>query len=169
MPDAKPALPAVTRNSVPTVSRSTSATRLAIDGSGTSSNLGTLKELISTHKALLASVRRGNEMLENDNARMAEALADMSHEDAALSIIACHDSTLLPNAPSNEDRLRWITNYLQDTLAQTLWALDVRAARLEQELAINDRPKAKQVLDMTHAAYDQIRSLLADIRSAPDA
>jgi len=166
MQDAKSSRPTVSGVPVPTLSRTVSSAQLAIGSSGSSSNLATLKALISTHKALLANVRRGNEVLENDNARMARALAGLSRRDAVQSSADGGEAAPIAHDSGSDDRLRWVENYLQDTLAQTLWALDVRATRLEQEVAAADRPQAKRVLEMTRAAYDQIRSLLADLRGA---
>lgn len=146
--------------------RTVSSAQRAVATAEPSSKLATLKTLISNHRVLLANMRRGNEALENDNERMERELAGQSQGAAVHDARGAHGAA----APisSTLEKLRWIENYLHGTLAQTLWALDVRAARLEEQVAVADRPEARRVLEMTHAAYDQLRSLMAELHGGAD-
>jgi len=112
-------------------------------------------------------MRRVNEALENDNARMERQLAGRPQGDV-VQPGARGDREAMVLIGSTKEKLRWIENYLHDTLAQTLWALDVRAARLEEQVAVADRQDARRVLEMTHAAYDQLRSLMAELHGSAD-
>ena len=149
------------------LSRTVSSAQLAVAMAEPSSNLATLKTLISNHRVLLANMRRGNEALENDNARMERELAGRPQGDV-VQPGARGDREAMVLIGSTKEKLRWIENYLHDTLAQTLWALDVRAARLEEQVAVADRQEARRVLEMTHAAYDQLRSLMAELHGSAD-
>jgi len=148
-------------------SRTVSSAQRAVATAEPSSNLATLKTLISNHRVLLANMRRGNEALENDNARMERELAGQSQGAAVEPGARGAHETATPIG-STQEKLRWIENYLHGTLAQTLWALDVRAARLEEQVAVADRREARRVLEMTHAAYDQVRSLMAELHGSTD-
>src|SRR6187402_1641650 len=123
-------------------------------------SLTRLKALISTHRALLSKIRDRNKSLEVDNARMETELGgrsragpdpgDASHRD---------DASIL----GETDSLKSIESYLRDTLGQTLWALDARAARLEEQVTDADRQQARRVTELTRVAYDQLRSLIAQL------
>lgn len=147
--------------------RTGSSAQMAVTMAEPSSNLATLKTLISNHRVLLAKMRRGNEALENDNARMERELSGRSRGEV-VPPGARGDSEAVVPIGSTKEKLLWIENYLHDTLAQTLWALDVRAARLEEQVAVADRQEARRVLEMTHAAYDQLRSLMAGLHGSAD-
>ena len=134
------------------------------------SNLATLKALISGHKTLLADVRSSNAALEVDNARLAEELASLSPiQGERRRNDPGTDQVSAPSERAAGERLRWIENYVLGTLAQTIWALDVRAARLEAEVVAEDRAGARHLLELSHVAYDQIRSLLAELRGGAGA
>lgn len=123
------------------------------------SNLPALKALISNHRTLLANVRRSNELLTIDNTRMERELGvcpdikppdDALHEDAANT------------ARSDREKLVWIKNYIDGTLAQTLWALNARAEQFgEQAVSFAQQQQAHRLLEMTHTAYDQLRDLMS--------
>jgi hypothetical protein len=160
---------------VASLSRTVSTAQRAAAPADPSSNLTTLKTLISNHRVLLAAMRRGNAELENDNARMERELSVQAQEHLPVQALehaepAGRDDdgeTTIP-LDNTKEKLRWIENYLHGTLAQTLWALDVRAARLEEQVAVADRHEARRVLEMTHAAYDQLRSLMAELHGSAD-
>ena len=125
-----------------------------------SSNLRALKDLLSRHRTILAALGRSNRLLEDENIRLERELASQPRDPVAAPLATAADHEA-PIAPANPDeRLQWIENYLQSTLAQTLWALDARAARLEEQVGAGDREQARRLLDMTRIAYDQLRSLM---------
>ena len=138
--------------------RSSAAAKPAIASPEPASTLPTLKALISNHRMLLANVRRSNEMLENDNARMEEELT-VRRERVPLS--AAGDENTSPASGSANAKLVWIENYIYGTLAQTLWALNARAEQLEEQVTSADQQQqTHRLLQMTHAAYDQLRDLM---------
>lgn len=143
--------------------QSSAAAKAAIAAPDGGSNLPTLKALISNHRTLLANVRHSNRLLENDNTRMERELA-------------VKRGGIPPGLPRDEDasigdrnakaRLVWIENYLHGTLAQTLWALNARAVQLEELVTSADQQhQTHRLLEMTHAAYDQLRALMARMHS----
>ena len=144
-----------------------SAVALAIESAAPSSNLATLKTVISNHRVLLANVRRRNDALRSDNARMEQELAGRTQDESADGGAGRRREVAIP-VTGTQQKLRWIDDYLHGTLAQTLWALDVRAARLEEQVAAGDRLEARRVLELTHAAYDQLRSLMAGLHDRAD-
>lgn len=139
--------------------RSNAALKPAIAAQGSASNLSTLRTLISNHKLLLANVRRSNQLLESDNTRMERELA-IRRELVPSTAESENDPAI--SAESAQAKLEWIENYIHGTLAQTLWALSARAAQLEEQTASADRQQqTHRLLQMTHAAYDQLRDLMA--------
>jgi hypothetical protein len=138
--------------------RSSAAVRRPIATPEPPSNLPTLKALISNHRTLLANVRRSNQLLENDNTRMERELA-VQRELVPPSLANDEDPSLA--ASSAKAKLLWIENYIHGTLAQTLWALNARAAQLEEQVTSADHlQQTHRLLQMTHAAYDQLRDLM---------
>jgi hypothetical protein len=147
------------------MSRTSSAVALAAEPAAPSTNLPTLRTVISNHWVLLAKVRRRNDALRNDNARMEQELAGRTQDGTTDNGAGRSHET--SNSAAGQ-KLLWIGDYLRGTLAQTLWALDVRAARLEEQVAADDRQEARRVLELTHAAYDQLRSLMAELHDRAD-
>lgn len=140
---------------------------LADDPTAPPNRLATLRTVISNHRVLLAKVRRRNDALRNDNARMEQELAGRTHEETDDDGSGRGQDMAIP-VTGTQQKLRWIRDYLHGTLAQTLWALDVHAARLEEQVAAGDRQEARRVLELTHAAYDQLRSLMARFHDKTD-
>lgn len=132
-----------------------------------SSNLATLRTVISNHRVLLAKVRRRNDALRNDNARMEQELAGQARHELVDGDAGRSRDAAVP-VTGTRQKLRWVDDYLHGTLGPTLWALDVRAARLEEQVAAADRQEAHRVLELTHAAYDQLRSLMAGLHDRAD-
>ena len=138
--------------------RSNAAVRPAIATPEPSSNLPTLKALISNHRTLLANVRRSNDVLEKENTRMEHELA-VRHEPVPLSA-ACDEDASIAVSSANA-KLVWIENYIHGTLAQTLWALNARAEQLEEQVTSSaQQQQTHRLLQMTHVAYDQLRDLM---------
>lgn len=138
--------------------RPSAAARPAIATSEPASNLPALKALISNHRTLLANVRRSNELLENDNTRMERELA-VRRELVPPSVAGETDASIV--ASNAKAKLVWIENYIHGTLAQTLWALNARATQLEEQVTSADQQQqTHRLLEMTHAAYDQLRDLM---------
>lgn len=138
--------------------RSNVALRPAIATSAPASNLPTLRTLISNHRLLLAHIRRSNQLLECDNTRMERELA-IRRESVPPSAACDEDAAIAAN--SAQAKLVWIENYIFGTLAQTLWALNARAAQLEEQTTSADQQQqTHRLLQMTHAAYDQLRDLM---------
>jgi small-conductance mechanosensitive channel len=107
---------------------------------------------------LLAHVRRSNQLLECDNTRMERELA--IRREPVPSSSACDEDPALA-ANSAQAKLVWIENYIFGTLAQTLWALNARAEQLEEQtMAADQQQQTHRLLQMTHAAYDQLRDLM---------
>jgi hypothetical protein len=139
--------------------RSNAALRTAIATSTPASNLPTLRALISNHRLLLANIKRSNQLLDSDNMRMERELA--IRRDPVPSSAAGDGGDAAVGADNAQAKLEWIGNYIHGTLAQTLWALNARAAQLEEQTTFADRQQqAKRLLQMTHAAYDQLRDLM---------
>ena len=171
MPQSK--LDNLERTKVPTLSvrgsdpvsgaQSSIAERPAIGAPESVSSLSTLKALISSYRALLADVRRSNQLIENDNTRIERELAVRREDipvgmprDGDASISDCHAKA----------KLVWIESYLQETLAQTLWALNGRAMQLEELASSADQQhQIHRLLEMTHDAYDQLRALMARLQA----
>jgi hypothetical protein len=130
-----------------------------------SSSLPALKALLSRHKLLLAALGRSNRVLENENVRIERELAAQARDGGPASPPAVPEHDAPTPAASADEKLQWIENYLQSTLAQTLWALDARAARLEEQVGAVDREQARRLLDMTRTAYEQLCSLMVWLRS----
>lgn len=138
--------------------RSSAAVRRTIAPAEPPSNLPTLKALISNHRTLLANVRRSNQLLENDNTRMERELA-IQRELVPPTLAGEEDASIA--ASSANAKLVWIENYIHGTLAQTLWALNARAEQLEEQVtSANHLQQTHRLLEMTHAAYDQLRDLM---------
>jgi hypothetical protein len=135
------------------------AAKLAIATPEPTSNLPTLKALISNHRTMLANVRRSNQLLENDNTRLERELAASSRK---IVQPTAADERQAPIATDNANaKLMWIENYIHCTLAQTLWALNARAMQLEEQVtSIDQQQQTHRLLEMTHAAYDQLRALM---------
>jgi len=127
------------------------------------SSLARLSALISTHRALLCKIRDRNSSLEVDNARMERELAGRSQVDAGPGDISQRTRDAPSIITGEAGSLASIRSYLRDTLAQTLWALDARAAKLEEQVSIEERPQAHRVRELTRSAYDQIRSLMGQL------
>jgi hypothetical protein len=130
---------------------------------GTAERPGTLPaltNLLSRHRTILAALGRSNRLLEDENVRLEHELAAQPTRAAADPPDGTWDPDPLIEAMNTDQKLQWIENYLQSTLAQTLWALDARAVRLEEQLGAGGRQQARQLLDMTRLAYDQLRSLM---------
>ena len=125
-----------------------------------SSTLPALTNLLSRHRTILAALGRSNRLLEDENIRLEHELAAQTTRAAADPPAGAWDDDALSAATNTDERLQWIEHYLQSTLAQTLWALDARAVRLEEQLGGADQAQARQLLDMTRLAYDQLRSLM---------
>ena len=140
---------------------------LADDQAAPSNRLATLRTVISNHRVLLAKVRRRNDTLRNDNARMERELGGRTQEEADNDGSGRSQDRAI-SATDTQQKLRWINDYLHGTLAQTLWAPYVHAARLEEQVAAGDREEARRVLELTHAAYDQLRSLMARFHDKTD-
>jgi hypothetical protein len=129
------------------------------------SNLPALKALISNHRTLLASVRRSNELLTIANTRMERELG-------------VHAEIEPPNGAPGEDaeiaarndraKLAWIKNYINGTLAQTLWALNARAEQFDEQFASSAPQQTRRLLEMTHMAYDQLRDLMSWLQRNTD-
>ena len=138
--------------------RSGTAAKPVIAAPEPASNLPTLKALISNHRTLLANIRCSNQLLENDNTRMEREL--VVRQEPVPPNVACDDDAAIA-ASSAKAKLVWIENYIHGTLAQTLWALNARAEQLEEQVTSADQAQqTHRLLQMTHAAYDQLRDLM---------
>ena len=138
--------------------RSSAPVRSAIAPPEQESNLPTLKALISNHRMLLANIRRSNQLLENDNTRMERELA--IRRELVPPTAGCDEDQSIA-ASSAKAKLVWIENYIHGTLAQTLWALNARAAQLEEQVtAADQQQQTHRLLQMTRDAYDQLRDLM---------
>ncbi|MET0229708.1 MAG: hypothetical protein ABW186_02110 [Rhodanobacteraceae bacterium] len=146
--------------------RSNAALKPAAVARAPASSLPALKALISSHKTLLATVRRSNELLAIDNTRMERALgvrADTAPADGAPR----EDAAIA--ARDERAKLVWVRNYIHGTLAQTLWALNARAEQLdEQATSSAQQQQAHRLLEMTHIAYDQLRDLMSWLQRNTD-
>ena len=121
------------------------------------SNLPALKALISNHRALLANVRRRNELLAIDNTRMERELEVQAHAEPT------SDTPPEAAAIARDDRVKlvWVKNYINGTLAQTLWALTARAELFDEQVTSSaQHQQATRLLEMSHVAYDQLRDLM---------
>lgn len=146
--------------------RSSAAPRPEAATCAPASNLAALKALISNHKTLLADVRRSNELLAIDNTRMERELGvrpkieppdGAPHTNAA---IAGHN---------DRAKLVWIKNYIDGTLAQTLWALNARAEQFDEQVtSCAQQQQAHRLMEMTHTAYDQLRDLMSWLQRNTD-
>lgn len=128
--------------------------------------LGALKSLLANNQALVANMWRRIETLEKDNTRLEAALGELSLKESGAARSPGVGETDRPVGRAVE-QLRRIESYLHGTLAQTLWALQVRAARLKEQAetaGVADRLQTDRVLEMTHEAYDEIRTLLVGLR-----
>ncbi len=151
--------PAGTRGEPLPGARSMVALKSAVATSAPTSSLPTLRTLISNHRLLLANVRRSNQLLESDNTRMERELA-IRREIVPSNSTSDEDPAIAAN--NAQAKLVWIENYIHGTLAQTLWALNARAAQLEEQTIVADqRQQTHRLLEMTHAAYDQLRDLMS--------
>jgi len=161
------------RTTVPTLSvrgldpmsgaQSSTAGRPAIVAPESVSSLSTLKALISSHRTLLADVRRSNQLIENDNTRIERELA-IRREGIPLGMPRDGDASI--GDRNAKAKLVWIESYLHETLAQTLWALNGRAMQLEELASSADQQhQTHRLLEMTHAAYDQLRALMAQLQA----
>jgi len=145
--------------------RSGAALKPAAATRAPASNLPALKALISNHRALLADLRRSNELLAIDNTRMERELGvrpEIEPPDGAPEL----DATLA--APDDRAKLVWIRNYLDGTLAQTLWALNARAEQFDEQGASSAPQQTRRLLEMTHTAYDQLRDLMSWLQRNTD-
>ena len=121
------------------------------------SNLPALKALISNHRALLANVRRRNELLAIDNTRMERELEVQAQMEPT------SDTPPQAAAIARDDRVKlvWVKNYINGTLAQTLWALTARAELFDEQVTSSaQHQQATRLLEMSHVAYDQLRDLM---------
>ena len=121
------------------------------------SNLPALKALISNHRALLANVRRRNELLAIDNTRMERELEVQAQMEPT------SDTPPEAAAIARDDRVKlvWVKNYINGTLAQTLWALTARAELFDEQVTSSaQHQQATRLLEMSHVAYDQLRDLM---------
>ena len=121
------------------------------------SNLPALKALISNHRALLANVRRRNELLAIDNTRMEREL------EVQAQLEPTSDTPPQAAAVARDDRVKlvWVKNYINGTLAQTLWALTARAELFDEQVTSSaQHQQATRLLEMSHVAYDQLRDLM---------
>jgi len=121
------------------------------------SNLPALKALISNHRALLANVRRRNELLAIDNTRMERELEVQAQMEPT------SDTPPQAAAVARDDRVKlvWVKNYINGTLAQTLWALTARAELFDEQVTSSaQHQQATRLLEMSHVAYDQLRDLM---------
>ena len=121
------------------------------------SNLPALKALISNHRALLAYVRRRNELLAIDNTRMERELEVQAQAEPT------SDTPPQAAAIARDDRVKlvWVKNYINGTLAQTLWALTARAELFDEQVTSSaQHQQATRLLEMSHVAYDQLRDLM---------
>ena len=121
------------------------------------SNLPALKALISNHRALLANVRRRNELLAIDNTRMERELEVQAQMEPT------SDTPPEAAAVARDDRVKlvWVKNYINGTLAQTLWALTARAELFDEQVTSSaQHQQATRLLEMSHVAYDQLRDLM---------
>jgi len=138
--------------------RSNAVLKPAAAARASASNLPALKALISNHRALLASVRRRNELLAIDNTRMERELEVQAQLEPA------HDTppeTAASVARDDRVKLVWVKNYINGTLAQTLWALTARAELFDEQVTSSaQRQQTARLLEMTHVAYDQVRDLM---------
>jgi len=135
------------------------AAKLAIATPESTSNLPTLKALISNHRTMLANVRRSNQLLENDNTRLERELAARSRNAVQPTVVGDQQTPIVTD--NANAKLLWIENYIHSTLAQTLWALNARAMQLEEQAtSIDQQQQTHRLLEMTHAAYDQLRALM---------
>lgn len=138
---------------------SSAADKPAIASPPQTSNLPALKALIANHRRLLSNVRRSNHVIQSDNSRMEGELADRRAPvplPATPQIAAASVDASEANA-----KLVWIESYIQGTFAQTLWALNARAAQLEQQGTGDQKQQTQRMLELTHLAYDQVRALIA--------
>ena len=146
-------------DSVSGASRGKTAAKLASATPEPTSNLPTLKALISNHRTMLANLRRGNQLLENDNMRMEREFAARSREVMRPTVAGEQQAPIVTD--NANAKLVWIENYIHSTLAQTLWALNARAMQLEEQVtSIDQQRQTHRLLEMTHAAYDQLRALM---------
>lgn len=152
----------VTRAAPPANARPNAALKAAIALPASSSNLPTLRTLITNHRLLLSNIKRSNELLESDNTRMERELA--IRQELVPPADACDgdgDGDGAISTDSAQAKLEWIENYIHGTLAQTLWALNARAAQLEERTTSADQQQqTHRLLQMTNAAYDQLRDLM---------
>ena len=121
------------------------------------SNLPALKALISNHRVLLANVRRRNELLAIDNTRMERELEVQAQMEPT------SDTPPQAAAVARDDRVKlvWVKNYINGTLAQTLWALTARAELFDEQVTSSaQHQQATRLLEMSHVAYDQLRDLM---------
>lgn len=145
-------------DSVSGASWGNAAAKLSLATPEPTSNLPTLKALISNHRTMLASVRRSNQLLENDNTRLERELAARSPK--VVQPVADEQQASIATDNANA-KLVWIENYIHSTLAQTVWALNARAMQLEEQVtSIDQQQQTHRLLEMTHAAYDQLRTLM---------
>jgi replicative DNA helicase len=146
-------------DSVSGASWGNAAAKRAIATPEPTSNLPTLKALISNHRTMLVNVRRSNQLLENDNMRLERELAARSRK-IVQSTAAGEQQAPIATDNANA-KLAWIENYIHCTLAQTLWALNARAMQLEEQVtSVDQQQQTHRLLEMTHDAYDQLRELM---------
>lgn len=137
--------------------RSNAALKPAAVARAPASSLPALKALISSHKTLLATVRRSNELLAIDNTRMEREL------EVQAQLEPTSDTPPQAAAVARDDRVKlvWVKNYINGTLAQTLWALTARAELFDEQVTSSaQHQQATRLLEMSHVAYDQLRDLM---------
>lgn len=146
--------------------RSSAARKAAPVTHTPASSLLAIKALISSHKTLLANVRRSNELLAIDNTRMERELGvrpDIEPPNGAPR----DDAAMV--ARNDRAKLIWVKNYIHGTLAQTLWALNARAEQFDEQVTSSaQHQQAHRLLEMTHIAYDQLRDLMGWLQRNAD-